>query len=345
MSYAPVIIPTLNRYAHLKKCLDSLSNNTLAEDTEIFISVDYPPAPKYENGYRKVVDMLNDYDFSCFKNADVTYQTSNLGAKRNTEYLFSKAKTVSQTAIYSEDDNEFAPNFLEYINKSLNKFNDDREVIFVCGTIDTHWIFPTGANVTKTKFCPSYGTGVWLNRREKFISDGSQYLLDKKNWSFFNFRLLYKRNRFLFSKYICDILLSEGGLYWQNDGTLNFCDVPKAIYMHLSEYTSISPAIPVSRTFGNDGSGTNMPVLDTIEQFSLDESTHFEIVCSGNFKYDPKNYAIGEEFLCRQYLQGKRWNPGMFLALFGALLLLLTGKNRNVTIKIIHIISRIFKKK
>ena len=52
--YAPVVIPTLNRKVHLKHCLDSLAANTGAEHTEVYISVDFPPAPKYEEGYRQL---------------------------------------------------------------------------------------------------------------------------------------------------------------------------------------------------------------------------------------------------------------------------------------------------
>lgn len=41
--YAPVIIPTLNRYVHLKRCVDSLAKCTHAPDTELIIGLDYPP--------------------------------------------------------------------------------------------------------------------------------------------------------------------------------------------------------------------------------------------------------------------------------------------------------------
>lgn len=344
MEYAPVIIPTLNRYEHLKRCIDSLSHNPLAKETVLIISVDYPPQAKYEEGYAKVVELLNSYDFSVFKDVDITYQCSNLGAKENTAFLFEKARAVSKTAIYSEDDNEFAPVFLKYINKSLEKFDGDSNVVFICGAVDTDWAFPEGANVAKTKFCPSYGTGVWLDYRHKFIEEGTRYLLDKKNWTYSNFCHLYKRNRYLFSKYICDILLTERGLYWSKDGSLNFCDVPKAIYMHLTDYVCISPLKPVSRTFGNDGSGSNMPAMETVRLMELDQSNRYELKVPDQFSFDSRNYAIGEKFLCDQYLQGKRMSAGIVLAIFGAVLLLVCGKNRGRAIKIMNKVYKLRKK-
>ena len=44
MNFAPIIIPTLNRCDHLKACLESLNNNHNAENTEVSVSVDYPPS-------------------------------------------------------------------------------------------------------------------------------------------------------------------------------------------------------------------------------------------------------------------------------------------------------------
>ena len=52
--YAPVIIPTLNRHEHLIRCINSLKRNPLAKETELYISLDYPPAEKYVDGYLKI---------------------------------------------------------------------------------------------------------------------------------------------------------------------------------------------------------------------------------------------------------------------------------------------------
>ncbi len=36
MVYAPIIIPTLNRYEHLKRCVKSLQQNGWAKYTELY---------------------------------------------------------------------------------------------------------------------------------------------------------------------------------------------------------------------------------------------------------------------------------------------------------------------
>ena len=60
MNYAPVVIPTLNRYEHLKQCLESLEKCTGAEYTDVYIGVDYPPNDRYVEGWKKVDAYLQE---------------------------------------------------------------------------------------------------------------------------------------------------------------------------------------------------------------------------------------------------------------------------------------------
>ena len=56
MEAAPILIPTCNRISHLKDLINSIKKNEGVQNTELYISVDYPPSKKYENGYAEVVD-------------------------------------------------------------------------------------------------------------------------------------------------------------------------------------------------------------------------------------------------------------------------------------------------
>ena len=67
MNFAPIIIPTLNRCDHLKACLESLNNNHNAENTEVFVSVDYPPSEKYIDLMEKKVRALSNRDFKFIR--------------------------------------------------------------------------------------------------------------------------------------------------------------------------------------------------------------------------------------------------------------------------------------
>lgn len=57
-NYYPIVIPTLNRYEHFKKCVESLARNTHADKTELIVGLDYPPSDKYMEGYLKIKNIF-----------------------------------------------------------------------------------------------------------------------------------------------------------------------------------------------------------------------------------------------------------------------------------------------
>lgn len=65
MKYAPILIPTMCRYNHFFRLIESLKVNTWAKYTDIYIGLDYPPSSKYEEGYKQICEYL-DGDFSEF---------------------------------------------------------------------------------------------------------------------------------------------------------------------------------------------------------------------------------------------------------------------------------------
>ena len=73
--YAPIIIPTCNRVEHLKRCLESIKRNPEAKNTDVYISVDYPPTEGYKAGHQAVVDYLLSLE-RCddYKKLNVYYQ-------------------------------------------------------------------------------------------------------------------------------------------------------------------------------------------------------------------------------------------------------------------------------
>ena len=54
MKYAPILIPTMCRYNHFFRLIESLKVNTWAKYTDIYIGLDYPPSSKYEEGYKQI---------------------------------------------------------------------------------------------------------------------------------------------------------------------------------------------------------------------------------------------------------------------------------------------------
>lgn len=176
--YAPIIIPTLNRYQHFRRCVDSLAKCSGASETELFIGLDYPPTQNYFDGYKKICEYIPE--IVGFKNIVVIKREKNWGADANMSDLFAFVSKQYDRYIFTEDDNEFSPNFLEYINWGLNKFQNDPTIYAICGfkNIETSDI---NNNIYKLNtLFNAWGYGSWFAKREKLktIRD-FEYL---RNW-------------------------------------------------------------------------------------------------------------------------------------------------------------------
>ena len=123
MEYVPVVIPTLNRYDHLKRCVESLKNNQESKYTDLYISVDFPPADKYKEGYETIKEYVKT--ITGFNNVHLYYQKENLGPGFNRLFLMDEARKEHNTYVFTDDDNEFSPNALAYMNWALETFKND----------------------------------------------------------------------------------------------------------------------------------------------------------------------------------------------------------------------------
>ena len=66
MLYAPVVIPTLNRFEHFKQCLESLERCNNADKTEVYVALDYPPSDKYVEGGEKLMSTYLSRNLATF---------------------------------------------------------------------------------------------------------------------------------------------------------------------------------------------------------------------------------------------------------------------------------------
>ena len=130
--YAPVLIPTLNRIKHLSRLLESLSKCPEAKETELIIGLDYPPSERYVDGWEKIKEYLPNV--TGFKKVTVIESNHNLGCIENLARLKDYFLTTAyNSVIITEDDNEFSPNFLTFMNWGLDKYKDDENVLAICG--------------------------------------------------------------------------------------------------------------------------------------------------------------------------------------------------------------------
>ena len=166
--YAPVIIPTLCRYEHFKRCLESLRKCTGAEYTDVYIGIDYPTKDSHWDGYNKICEYVSN--IVGFHKLVIIKREKNFGPELNVISLRNCVKEHYDRCIISEDDNEFSPNFLEYMNECLTHFKDNPNVIRICGSkmtwgVDFNTIMKGyNNNIFPAKDYNASGSAIWFDK-------------------------------------------------------------------------------------------------------------------------------------------------------------------------------------
>ena len=264
MIYAPIIIPTLNRFEHFKNCLESLSKCTHAEFTEVFIGLDYPPSEKYFEGYNLIKDYLTKIGNLRFKKINVYKREKNYGPGPNFKDLKRIVFEKYDRVIATEDDNVFSPCFLDYMNKSLEKYFDDPTIASVCGfNKQQHYVHSHTTYLSRVS--SAWGIGLWKHKEVKIqtsLSDKEILKCEIFNWR----RAIYYYLHNPFTLIIASSMLRKDHLLG---------DVCRTIINHKNGWYQLRPCISLVRNMGYDGSGVhggnvifaNLPINESLEFF------------------------------------------------------------------------------
>lgn len=262
MTYAPVIIPTLNRFTHFKRCIESLENCTGADKTDVYVGLDFPPSQKYEEGWRQIGEYL------AIKQADnrfaklvVFRREHNCGLhgdNSNPGLLTEFALQNYDRYIFSEDDNEFSPNFLEYMNKNLDAYKDNSDVIAVCGySYPVEWSVSDGATCLQENVSvPMFGIGFWKDKRLAYTDYLSKGLLLKSLTRTVNSGRHHKMIDIAKMQYFIATCQSIFTKRKHNNPYRKSSDFTVRLYLAVENKYVISPVVSKSRNYGFDGSGS-----------------------------------------------------------------------------------------
>lgn len=266
--YAPVIIPTLCRYDHLKRCLDSLQRCEGAEYTDLYLGVDYPLKESHWDGYNKICEYLSSID--GFNNVVIIKRETNYGPARNLNDLKELVKGLYDRCIVSEDDNEFSPNYLDYMNSGLIQFENNPEIIRICGTKMTWGVDFKGImgeypnNIFPAKDFNASGYGLWFDK-DYVIPYTKESIL--KSW----------RLSFLaVQKGYCSAI---SRMLYQLNKESQLPDVCIRLYCAFHNKYCIFPTVSKVKNWGYDGTGVNsdnnkhlidLQELDSLHSFNMD---------------------------------------------------------------------------
>lgn len=302
MKYAPIFIPTLNRFEHFRKCLESLEKCTGAEHTEVYIALDFPPSEKYQFGWSQIDAYLrNKEEHHNFKELIVVRRERNYGVGKkdsNTAVMRRDLMERYDSIIYSEDDNVFSPNFLDYMNKGLELFRDDPTVYCICGYTQSYDFRTEGASFFRhSADMSAWGYGIWNDRvlaRKDFVANDMFH----KTFSIKHYLKIRKLGLNRALQYI--------HASFHGAGFIRLTDDIATLFAAVNNMTMIVPNKSLVRNMGWDGSGdsykgagSRMLKKDpTIAEkhFSqeIDDSPSFEFMGTGWENYEYNNQVTAK---------------------------------------------------
>lgn len=244
-NYAPILIPTLNRFEHFKRCVESLEKCTLAKYTDLYIALDYPLNDSHREGYGKIKEYTKH--IKGFKSIVLIERDRNYGANKN---LFTAQKEIFEnfdTMILTEDDNEFSSNFLEFINWGLEKYKNNENIFAICG-----YNYPINLSDYKedyyfAKEFSAWGCGLWKKKWEYVENNIFKQEYTYKIFNSYNnlSNLLKNRISIIPSLQKC------------KKGNIILADSLITSYLYIDNKFCLFPKISKVRNWGHDGSGVN----------------------------------------------------------------------------------------
>ena len=288
----PVIIPTLCRYEHLIKCVRSLSECSLADQTELVIGLDYPLNEKQEPGYIKIKEFIKK--ITGFKKVTIFTTTKNLGAESNLNRLIEYVYQTYEAVIITEDDNYFSPCFLEFMNTALNKFMDDFRIMSVCGYNAVMYEGVTDNSIILTHDNSAWGIGLWKGKNDP--CDLSYY--DEICHSFTKSYRLFKEYPALLSMLIVMLKRKE-----------RYGDTMRTTCRILDDTYQLRPALSMVRNLGQDGSGLHSGINPELLSQTISNEKHF-LIDDAAIKKAFEEKAKTNKYLFRQGLS-KSWPKAM----------------------------------
>ena len=264
-SFAPVVIPTLCRDKHFIALLESLAQCRYANETEVFVAVDFPAKPAHAPGHRRICDYLDGVGNMTFKKLHVIKRERNygFGKRGNARLLIDDILQKFDRYIYTEDDNCFAPGFLEFINYNLERYKDDKSILGICG-----YQYPVDLQIDKPQILKleqfsAWGYGIWKERRQiincaRENTEEQRQILNNREYR--KYTLAHRPNLFT------ELLGMSNGEPILGDSFNSSLQIAKGL-------KSIFPSKSLVRNCGWDGSGTHGGVLTHYQLQEIDSES------------------------------------------------------------------------
>ena len=238
---APIALFVFARPRHTRRTIDSLRQNELARESDLFVFADAPKTEAQTDSVREVRQYMRRIE--GFKSVTIVERAANFGLAKSIVDGVTSIVNSHGRVIVLEDDLVTSPHFLTYMNEALEKYSNDDRVASIHG-----YVWPCSQPLPETFFLPGadcWGWATWRRGWDNFNSNG-QYLLDE----------LKRRNltgAFDYDGAAPFLEMLEEQIKGKNDSW--------AIRWHASAFLAgkltLYPGRSLVHNIGNDGSGTH----------------------------------------------------------------------------------------
>lgn len=193
-SLAPIIVFCYNRPNHLKRTLDALSCNELADQSTLYIYCDGPKEGASDEMLLKIAD-VRQVARKCqwCKEVHVVEHEYNVGLMNNIVGAVTEIVNQYGRVITMEDDIITSKGYLRFMNEALELYKDDEQVMHISGYMwphkrrlpDTFFYevpYPGGGWATWQRAWRHYTDDIkllydyWCTRWDEFNKFGDNYL-------------------------------------------------------------------------------------------------------------------------------------------------------------------------
>jgi hypothetical protein len=282
---APIALFVYKRLDHVQKTLESLSKNQLANRSDLYIFSDYAKSlsdVSTINGVRNYCSKVKN-----FKSIKIVNRSQNFGLAKNLVSGISEVLKNNDKIIVIEDDLITDKYFLQYMNDSLNKFQNNKEVISIHG-----YLYPLKKNMSKPSFLKGadcWGWGTW-----------------KRGWDLYNADTNFLLNEIISNKKEKEFNFNNSYDYvGMLKRTLHKSHSSWAVKWYASAFIknklTLYPPHSLVHNIGNDGSGTNSSKALIYDNFlrnipididNIDIVENYDLRSEFEFYFNYKNNLI-----------------------------------------------------
>ncbi len=262
MPCAPVVVFAYNRPEHLKRTIDALRKNILANETPLYI---YCDGPKSLNDTSKVQSVRSYVKtIEGFFDIHIIYRDKNYGLAKSIIAGVTEILQQFEKVIVLEDDLITSPFFLQFLNDSLNMYNDDERIITIHG-----FLCAINKKTPETFFLCDPGCLGWATWRRawKLYDHDSQKLLNeiisRDLQSEFDFNNAYPYTKMLKNQIL---------------GKISSWAIPWYAVAFLNKKLTLYPGKTLVEHIGYDNSGTHCGNSGLIQDHPYEQKINVEVI-------------------------------------------------------------------